>query len=293
MDEETKQELLEIVEHVSDLEKQRVEIDSQINELILRRLHIIYQVEVRVFLETDERGKQRYPNEQSRKAASALHLGEIEEYQNLDVQIRKLRAGDKILAIECVRLKARYQVLIAFSTEGGQRLPFPSIQFEDLDLLAAGANLPEKIRRLVSQSQQETITNVQLSEDAKNELLQIRTQVTELDKREVELSSKRYDISKHIHAKQNDALLEATAERDTKEKPVYPTDKTREAASRSKLQKSQEYQELLNGLHEIELELRELEDVKGKLMVREENILSGNVVVDGMNTRVHGKPIGK
>ncbi len=270
-------ELFEITDKICDLEKQRIEIDTKGLELEEKISHIESQIELEILFDIDEKGKLRYSNEKSRQSALKLRLHDHADYQSLKQQIQELRTKDRLLAIECIRLKAHYQILLAFSAHGveGRATSFPSLQFEDLDLLARSTDLPEKIQRLARFSVQEpSAVNTQLSEKAKQESLEIENQIARLSSKEEEINGEQRKLSDQIQAIQDQTTLEVAGEKDAKSKPVYANEGLRETAVRVRLRKNTAYQRLLESLHKLDGESDKLTTEINKLREQKRAIMS-------------------
>src|SRR5574341_1219520 len=213
MNEETRIELLKIVEQVSELEKRRVEIEARRRQLMDRKTQIANPVILKVVLETNESGKPRYPNDRARNAAADLLLQQDAHYQELENELQDLNTKDKMLAIECVRLKAHYQVILAhFMPTKVGTISFPSLQFEDLDLLAASSDLikTQRLLRLLSAESPEVVTSS--SEQARSELPNIddRIQVT---KKQAKTRAEPRTVAERIKIVQDKEEKDATSEK--------------------------------------------------------------------------------
>lgn len=214
MNKETKIELLKIVEQVSELEKRRVEMDARRRQLMDRRAQIANQATLTVMFETNESGKPRYSNDKARNAASDLLLQNDAHYQELENEIQDLYTKDRMLAVECVRLKAHYQVILAhFMPAKVGSISFPSLEFEDLDLLAASADLPLKVQRLMRPLSVESPTVVApSSEQAKKELPRIEDQI-QVAKKRAETRAEPRTVAERIKIVQDKEKKDATSEK--------------------------------------------------------------------------------
>ncbi len=213
MNEEARIELLKIVEQVSELEKRRVEIEARRRPLMDQQAQIANQAILKVMFETNESGKPRYSNDKARNAASDLLLQNDAHYQELEIEIQDLNTKDKMLAIECVRLKAHYQVILAhFMPAQVGTISFPSLEFEDLELLAASADLPLKVQRLMRPLLVESPTVVApSSEQAKNELPNIDNR--RVTQKQAETRAEPRKVAERIKIVQDKEKKDATSEK--------------------------------------------------------------------------------
>lgn len=213
MNEETKIELLKIAEQVSELEKRRVEIEARRMQLMHQKAQIANQAILKVMFETNESGKPRYPNDRARNAAADLLLQQDAHYQELENELQDLYTKDKMLAIECVRLKAHYQVILAhFMPAKVGTISFPSLEFEDLDLLATSADLL-KVQRLRPPSGESPTVVTSSSEHAKNELPNIENQIAKVAKKQAKTRAEPRTLAERIKIVQDKEEKDATSEK--------------------------------------------------------------------------------
>lgn len=214
MNKETKAELLKIVEQISEFEKRRVEMDARRRQLMDRQAQIANQAILKVMFETNESGKPRYSNDKARNAAADLLLQNDAHYQELENEIQDLYTKDKMLAVECVRLKAHYQVILAhFMPAKVGSISFPSLEYEDLDLLAASADLPLKVQRLMRPlSVEPPSVMAPSSEQAKKELPRIEDQI-QVAKKQAETRAEPRTVAERIKIVQDKEKKDATSEK--------------------------------------------------------------------------------
>lgn len=214
MNKETKTELLKIVEQISEFEKRRVEMDARRRQLMDRQAQIANQAILKVMFETNESGKPRYSNDKARNAAADLLLQNDAHYQELENEIQDLYTKDKMLAVECVRLKAHYQVILAhFMPAKVGSISFPSLEYEDLDLLAASADLPLKVQRLMRPlSVEPPSVMAPSSEQAKKELPRIEDQI-QVAKKQAETRAEPRTVAERIKIVQDKEKKDATSEK--------------------------------------------------------------------------------
>ena len=112
MDEESKKELLAIVDQIADLDKKISEIGKQRRKIWNRTSVIRAQLIVDIATAKDERGKTIYSNEKLREAALTLKLEENEKYQELTGKGWELDTEESTLATEHNRLVGRKEILM-------------------------------------------------------------------------------------------------------------------------------------------------------------------------------------
>ncbi len=110
MPEETRKKLLKLIDQVADIERKRLDIRRERESIFERTRVIRAQLVLDIASARDDRGRPRYPNEQTREAALTLKLAEHEEWRRLSDRLRKLYEEDDLLAIEHNRLADRKAV---------------------------------------------------------------------------------------------------------------------------------------------------------------------------------------
>lgn len=118
MTEKAKEEVLDIVDQMANLEKKIRELGRQRDEVQAEMQLIRARILLEVAKEKDERGKAVYSNEKLRQAALTVRLAEHNEYQTLRGKQRSLRDQHDDLLIELKRLSERKNVLTADQDRG-------------------------------------------------------------------------------------------------------------------------------------------------------------------------------
>jgi hypothetical protein len=111
MAEETKEELLNLVDQMAALDKQDRELSRQLGEIREQAQLIRARILLDVAQERDERGKPVYSNEKLREAAVTVKLAEHDEYQTLREKEKVLRGEHDELVLELRRLSLRKELL--------------------------------------------------------------------------------------------------------------------------------------------------------------------------------------
>ncbi len=112
---ESKNEILELIDTVSELEKKqnemrRREFETRDRLNVIRSRHLVEIAQAK-----DENGKLTFPNERVRQAALTLALDEDPEYQSLVIKLRAMQNELEQVVIEISRLSARKTFLMLAS----------------------------------------------------------------------------------------------------------------------------------------------------------------------------------
>jgi hypothetical protein len=116
--EETKEELLNLIDQMADIDKKSREVGRKLGEIREETRLIRARLLVNVTQEKDERGKPIYSNDKLREAAVTVRLAEHDEYQALHEKEKVLRYEHDDLLIELRRLSARKELLTADQDRG-------------------------------------------------------------------------------------------------------------------------------------------------------------------------------
>jgi hypothetical protein len=118
MTEETKEELLNLVDQMAALDKERHEVGRKLGEMREKIGLIQARLLLEVAQERDERGTPIYSNEKLREAAVRVRLAEDDAYQELHEEEKALRHEHEDLILELNRLSARRELLTADRDRG-------------------------------------------------------------------------------------------------------------------------------------------------------------------------------
>ena len=113
MTEETKEELLNLVDQMAALDKQSREVGRKLGEIREKIQLIRARLLLEIAQERDERGKPIYSNEKLREAAVTVRLAEHDEYQVLHEREKALRREHEDLLLELRGLAGRKELLTA------------------------------------------------------------------------------------------------------------------------------------------------------------------------------------
>ena len=118
MTEETKEELLNLVDQMATLDKKSREVIRKLSEIREEIELIRARLLLEVTQERDERGKPIYSNEKLREAAVRVRLAEHNEYPTLHEKEKALRHEHEDLLLELRRLSMRKELLTADQDRG-------------------------------------------------------------------------------------------------------------------------------------------------------------------------------
>jgi hypothetical protein len=118
MTEETKEELLNLVDQMAALDKKRHEVSRKLGEIREKIGLIQARLLLEVAQERDESGKPIYSNEKLREAAVRVRRAEDDTYQELHEAEKALRHEHEDLIVELNRLSARKELLTADRDRG-------------------------------------------------------------------------------------------------------------------------------------------------------------------------------
>jgi len=97
-----------------------------------------------------------------------------------------------------------------------------------------------------------------LNAETKIELLSIIDQLAELERRRNEIRQQEYELRDRINVIRAKNLVEIALAKDSKDKPIYPSEQVREAALVVALDKDAEYRTLGDRLRTLESKLQEI-----------------------------------
>ena len=112
MTQETRKDLLQVIEGIADVDRKRLKIRRERDNILDRTRVIHAQLVLDIASAKDESGKPLYSNEQARQAALTLRWAENEDSQRLTKRQRELYEEDDSLAIEHNRLIDRKELLM-------------------------------------------------------------------------------------------------------------------------------------------------------------------------------------
>ncbi len=110
---EEKEELLNLIDQMTALDKESRQVGRKLGEIREEIQLIRARLLLEIAQERDERGKPVYSNEKLREAAVTVRLAEHDGYQVLHEKERVLRREHEDLLIELGRLSARRELLAA------------------------------------------------------------------------------------------------------------------------------------------------------------------------------------
>jgi hypothetical protein len=113
MDEETRQELLQITDDLADLRRRQHEGSRRLSQLQDEMGLIRAQALLDIAQEKDESGKPRYSNQKVRDAELTLRLHKNPQYRMLSTEYSELLDDHQAIYIESSRLQERRVFLMA------------------------------------------------------------------------------------------------------------------------------------------------------------------------------------